>query len=210
MDPTYKKYMKSARWLLPLRLLTVLLFAVTVAGAAQISSLLPGAENPFPGLQGTPQGRLVRQSLTSLEQLEAVQFHIELKLQNFEQLQSRIARGDVLQQAELESYLPSADAYNALKSWLVTQGFTVTLESKFRNTLFASGTVRQAAAAFHTTFGRVATSDGEFTSALINPSLPDALAPSVAAIRGLQPHLRRHHATVQLTPAAVPQGYLDQ
>jgi len=31
----------------------------------------------------------------------------------------------------------------------------------------------------------------------------------VAAIRGLQPHLRRHHATVQLTPATVPQGYLD-
>jgi kumamolisin len=182
---------------------------VCAAGAAQIPSLMPVAGNPFPGLRGAPQGRLARQVLTDSEQQEAVQFHLELKLQHFEELQSRIAKGSVLQGAELEAYLPSADAYSALKSWLLAQGFTVTLESRFRNALFARGTVQQAATAFQTTFGRVATSDGEFTSALIDPSLPDALAPCVAAIRGLQPHLRRHFSGKLLAPAAVPQGYLD-
>src|SRR5208283_5217294 len=118
-------------------------------------------------------------------------------------------RGDILKPAELERYLPTAGTYAALRDWLVSQGFAITLESSLRHTLFASGTVAQAAAAFQAKFGRVATKDGEFTSALTEPTLPADLAPSVRAIRGLQPHLRRHHSTSTLAPMAVPQGYLS-
>jgi sugar lactone lactonase YvrE len=53
--------------------------------------------------------------------------------------------------------------------------------------------------AFQVTFARVATSDGEFTSAITAPSLPADISPSVLGIHGLQPHIRRR-------PLSMPKG----
>ncbi len=41
-------------------------------------------------------------------------------------------------------------------------------------------------------FARVATAEGEFTSAISAPSLPEDIAPAVLGIDGLQPHIRVH------------------
>jgi kumamolisin len=80
------------------------------------------------------------------------------------------------------------------------------LESNLRHAIFARGTVQQCSAAFHTAFGRVATADGEFTSALEEPTLPASIASYVRTVRGLQTHLLRHPLS---QPRAVPAMYLD-
>jgi len=183
--------------------------SVVTQDATPIPSLLPVEGNPYAVGKGPTQGRLVRQQLTQEEMQGSVSFCCELYLQNAEELQAHIDKGHVLTEGEIGRYLPSAAAYANLKTWLINQGFTVTLEARLKNTIFAAGTVAQAAAAFRTEFGRVATNDGEFTSALVEPSLPADLASSVRAIRGLQPHLRRYHSNVALSPQAVPQGFLS-
>jgi sugar lactone lactonase YvrE len=58
--------------------------------------------------------------------------------------------------------------------------------------VFARGSVGLIQNALQTRFARVAAADGEFTSAVVAPSLPADLAEPVLGIHGLQPHLRHH------------------
>ena len=156
--------------------------------------------------QGRAYGRVVRLGLTDREQQAVIPIGLELTLQNADKLQARIDRGEVLTRSEIEAYLPSTETYNSVREWLVQQGFSVTLESNFRHAVFVRGSVQQCATAFQTTFGRVATADGEFTSALVEPTLPASISSYVRTVRGLQTHLLRHplsHAR------AVPAMYLD-
>jgi kumamolisin len=174
-----------------------------------LTPLLPSENNPYGVAQGRAYGRVVRTALSAEETQAVLPIGLELTLQSTDELQSRIDHGEVLTPKELEKYLPTQADYNATKTWLQSQGFTVTLESNLRHAIFVKGTVQQCATAFNTTFGRVATTDGEFTSALTEPSLPNDLAPIVRAIHGLQPHLKRYHSSITLTPAAVPSGFLS-
>src|SRR5208283_5101589 len=183
--------------------------AGALSAATIVPSLVPTEGNPYHAAQGRVFGNVVRAQLTPQEEQATIVFEVALNLRNPDQLQERINRGDVLKPAEIESYLPSADDYYAVKAWLISQGFTISFESNLRHAIFAQGTVQQASRAFMTAFGRVATSDGEFSSALTEPSLPDALAPSVHTVLGLQTHLRRHHGKTVLRPALVPAGYVD-
>ena len=175
--------------------------------AATIRSLVPTAGSPYAEQQGRAYGRIVRLGLTDREAQAVIPLGLELTLQNADQLQARIDRGDILTRDEIDAYLPSPAAYGAVRDWLVRQGFAITLESNFRNAIFVRGTVQLCATAFQTTFARVATGDGEFTSAIVEPTLPAAIAPSVRIIRGLQTHLLRH-PTGRPRPNAVPAMYL--
>jgi kumamolisin len=74
----------------------------------------------------------------------------------------------------------------------VAQGFEITLDADCRHAVFARGSNARVAAAFGVQLARVATADGEFTSAVTTPVLPNEIAGVVAGIRGLQPHLIRH------------------
>jgi kumamolisin len=137
-------------------------------------------------------GRVVRSSLTAAEQAAGMEFDFSLTLRNRAELEARIARGEVLSRAQLEPYLPIPADYARVRAWLETQGFTVALDSDLRNAVFVQGSVARVAAVFGVTMARVATADGEFTSAITAPTLPDDIAPLVGGIRGLQPHLIRH------------------
>ena len=164
-------------------------------------------------------GRIVRTALTANEMAAEVAFDIGLKLRNREELEARINRGEILSRAALEAYLPTAGDYARVRAWLVAQGFKVTLESGLRHAIFAQGSYAQVARAFGVQLARVATADGEFTSAVSAPALPDEIAGVVAGIRGLQPHLIRHPLSPQgafvlvadgydaITPAAVAAAY---
>jgi kumamolisin len=177
--------------------------------AATIRSLVPVAGNPYAEQQGRAYGRVVRLGLTDREQQTVIPIGLELTLQSADKLQARIDRGEVLTRSEIEAYLPSTETYNSVREWLVQQGFSVTLESNFRHAVFVRGSVQQCATAFQTTFGRVATADGEFTSALVEPTLPASISSSVRLVRGLQTHLIGHHLAVTLTPRVTPYGWLD-
>lgn len=198
-------------------LLLIGCLALTQEGKA-LTPLVPTANNPYKTTQSQAYGRVVRTVLTPEETQTPLLIGLELSLHSSDELQSRIDNGEVLTRAELEKYLPTQADYNTAKAWLQSQGFTTTMESNLRHAIFVHGTIKQAATAFNTAFGRVATTDGEFTSALTEPQVPTYLTNIVRSVHGLQQHLIRHSNLVlhptplapSLTqPSTVPQGFLD-
>jgi len=120
-------------------------------------------------------------------------FEVALRMRNFDELQARVARGEFISNAEkAASYFPTAADHDAVVRWLKGQGLTVTRTDDNRLAVFGRGTVDAVARAFQVTFARVATDEGEFTSAVTAPSLPADIAAAVVGVHGLQPHIRRH------------------
>jgi subtilase family serine protease len=118
---------------------------------------------------------------------------VALQVRSFDELNARIQRGESISQAELESkYLPLQSDYDNMASWLRDQGFSVTFKDRLHTNVIVSGKVSTAARAFGASFARVATADGEFTSAISAPSLPQEIAGGVLSIEGLQPHVLMH------------------
>lgn len=141
-----------------------------------------------------PNVLVMRRTLKASEHNEILQFSVSLKMPNFEELEGRIAHGDKIAPDVMEArYLPSASDYAAVEAWLKEQGFTLTQEDPNHTNILASGTVSQIEHSMGVSFARVATADGEFTSAITPPNLPEELSGAVLAIDGLQPHLRMHH-----------------
>ncbi len=151
--------------------------------------------------------RIIRTSLSDAELAQPMTISVSLRMRNFAGLQARLDRGQNLANggisgAEMEGlYLPSASDYSETRDWLVSQGLAVTTDDSNHTTVFASGTVSRVAAAFGVPFARVATADGEFTSSVGAPSLPDSLPSSVLGVDGLQPHIRAHHPAAGLAQA---------
>ena len=136
-----------------------------------------------------------------------MRFNLILEMKNLDGLKARVAKGEVLSRAQLEDYLPSKEDYNEVHAWLESQGFKITLDANTRHAVFAEGASSRVAAAFGVTLARVSTPDGEFTSAISAPLIPDAIAFRVTGVRGLQPHLIRHPRTQRLPQALVVPGY---
>jgi len=152
-------------------------------------------------------GRVVRTALTPQELDTAMRFNLTLRLTDLDELKARIAKGEVLSRAQLEDYLPGKEDYGEVRAWLESQGFKITLDAATRHAVFAEGASSRVAAAFGVTLARVATADGEFTSAISAPQIPDAVAAKITGIRGLQPHLIRHPRTQRLPQALTVPGY---
>jgi len=176
--------------------------AVLAAAVLTVISAVPalafsGAKHCFTGsimeIASDPRVRVMRRTLKPSERNEILQFSVALKMPNFEELEARIAHGEQIPPDVMEAwYLPSALDYAVVEAWLKEQGFTLTQEDPNHTNIFASGTVAQIEHSLGVSFARVATADGEFTSALTAPSLPEEISGAVLTIDGLQPHRRLH------------------
>jgi sugar lactone lactonase YvrE len=128
-------------------------------------------------------------------------FEVGLRMRNFDEMQARIARGELISPAEKEAkYFPLASDHDRVVQWLKAEGFEVTRTDPDRLAIFARGTVDAVGKTFQVTFARVVTSDGEFSSAVTAPSLPSDISPAVLGIHGLQPHIRRHSLSAPRAP----------
>ncbi len=142
--------------------------------------------------------RIVRTTLSFDEQAQPMTIAVSLRMRNLDELQARLARGQNVPNGGLdrrameERYLPSAADYEQVRAWLVSRGLAITCDDRNHTTVFARGTVASVAEAFEVPFARVATPDGEFSSAVGPPSLPSSLPTSVLTVDGLQPHIRGH------------------
>jgi kumamolisin len=183
---------------------TVLAAIVLTSFSAVPASAFSGAMHCFSESiveMASDRGALVmRRTLKASEHNEILPFSVSLKMPNFAELENRIAHGErIAPDAMAARYLPSAADYAAMETWLEEQGFLITMEDPNHTNIFASGTVAQIEHAMGVNFARVATVDGEFTSAISAPNLPEELSGAVLAIDGLQPHLRMH-PQVRLEP----------
>ena len=151
-----------------------------------------------------------RTALTSAERAAPMRFHVALRMRNFEELQARVARGELIPRAELDArYLPLAAEHDRVVRWLETEGFEITRTDDTRMGVFARGTVDRVAQSFRTSFNRVVHDGADYTSAVTAPSLPTSLARTVRGIHGLQPHQRlRRSEPLTMRPLAGNGGSL--
>src|SRR5215813_2365812 len=130
------------------------------------------------------------------EETMEVHFSLALSPAAEQQLEERVAKGEVVPPEELDKiYISNSADADALKTWLKAEGFTITHSTP--DGIYARAKVNQIARSLEVTMGRV-TKDGVTYNAAYNaPSLPTTVASSVQSINGLQPfrqankHLRR-------------------
>jgi len=143
--------------------------------------------------------RVTRTTLRADERAASMTFEVALRMKDFAVLQAAVARGQLVSDAEKAArFFPRTSDYAAVVRWLKSEGLTVTRTDDNRLAVFGRGSVDAVARAFHLSFARVTTDQGEFTSAVTAPSLPANLATVVLGVHGLQPHLRRRALGVPL------------
>ncbi len=151
-------------------------------------------------------GAMSRDAMTAADTAVSMEFMVSLKMRNFDELQARVAKGELISPAEMaEKYYPLAADYQVQVEWLTGQGFTIVSTDSCRLGILARGTVAQVQQALQVNFTKVAARGETFTSATTAPSLPAAVAVPVLGINGLQPHVQPHkhsvHQALQPTPA---------
>jgi hypothetical protein len=190
--------------------LTLLLAMALCCPPIRAASLQPG-RTAYPGsvkeVAANPAalGRSPRVSRTVLradELSSPMTVEVGLRMRNFDEMQARVARGELISPAEKEArYFPLAADHDRVVQWMKAQGFEITRTDENRLAVFARARVDAVGKAFQVSFARVSSVDGEFTSAVTAPSLPSDISPLVLGIHGLQPHIRRHPFS---TPRAPP------
>ncbi len=119
-------------------------------------------------------------------------FEVALRMRNFDELQARIARGELISDEEKKArYFPLAADHEKVLQWIKSQGLEVTRTDENHMGIFGRGTVDAVASTFAVSFARVRRNGDEFTSAVTSPSLPAGISPLVLGIHGLQPHIQR-------------------
>ncbi len=189
-----------AAWLVPafLVLFTPRAPAASAPGARAVEG---SVRLPDPGGLAIGSAKIVR-ALSAAELAAPMEFSVSLPMRDLGGLQHRVAAGEQISEAEMErTYRPLAGDYDRVSAWLLDQGFTVTLPDRWHMNIFVRGPVSAIARVFGVQFARVAASDGEYTSAITEPSMPAQLAPLVLSVNDLQPEFRLRHAKANAVPA---------
>ena len=132
-----------------------------------------------------------REVLSAAENNAPVEFMVALKLRDFAGLQKRIARGEIISDAEFDAlYMPLDADYQGVRAWAIGQGLTIVNPDQNRMGLFLSGSAAQVKQALQVSLAKVSVDGVTYTSANSSPSLPANVAMPVLGINGLQPHIR--------------------
>src|SRR5206468_12998096 len=134
------------------------------------------------------------------DEMMEVHFAFSLPAAAQRELEARVAKGEVVPPAELESlYTSKPTDADALKAWLKTQGFEITHSTPAG--IYARAKVSQIAQSLDVNMARV-TMDGITYNAASNaPSLPSNVAPGVQSINGLQPFRKLNKHFRKFLPA---------
>jgi kumamolisin len=199
----------AAAWI-ALGCLCLLVPRSPAATSAGMRTLRESVRLPEPGGLTIGRARVVRALLTPDERSATVNFSVSLRMRAFGALQARLASGAPVGAAEMESsYLPLRSDYDRVASWLFAQGFTPGLVDHSHMIVFARGTVADLARVFGLQFSRVAVADGEYTSAVTAPAVPEELADVVLGVNGLQPQFRlRPRSAAAVAPRDMVGGFI--
>jgi kumamolisin len=169
------------------------------ASAVQIS--LPGSVQAVDETPPTPmephKAYISRRILGASEKAQTLNFEVALQMQNFTELQKRVANGERISPQEMAAkYYPTAADYQKIVNWLAQQGFTIRRQDPSRMAVFAGARIDRLQASLSVNFARVQADGTEYTSAISDPMVPLDLAPLMVGINGLQPHLRMHRHSI--------------
>jgi kumamolisin len=154
-------------------------------------------------VKSVPAGMISSTALSAPDLEEPIEFMVPLRMRNYSELLTRIAKGEIISPAEMAAkYYPLDADYQSVVDWLTSEGFTIVKTDPNHLGVFVSGTVGQVQQALQVNFGKVSVGNATYTSALTAPSVPSLLAPAVLGVNGLQPHIQRHKHS-RLIPSAV-------
>jgi hypothetical protein len=138
-----------------------------------------------------PGPRQSRAELTAAESATPLDFVVTLRMRNYDEFQAILQSGRTVSPADMEArFLPLKSDYDRVAHWLRDHGIATTLVDAHHTNLFVRGTVAGIADALDVSFARVLADNGEFTSAISAPSLPEEFSPAILGIDGLQPHIQ--------------------
>jgi len=150
----------------------------------------------------TPTGLKVQSMRPEhLQDKMTLHFALSIPQSAHDELEARVARGEVVPLAELNSkYAVSQTETNPLVSWLKNAGYEITEMSKDGTSIYARATVAQIQDSLGVKMARVTRDGVTYTAAQNAPSLPSNIAGSVHAIGGLQPFRHAHRHNRRITP----------
>lgn len=156
---------------------------------------------PLPAAPGvTNNGLMLNAALPQdCEETMTLLFSLAIPGKAQTQLEKKVARGEVLTPEELQQgYSVDPTAVEALRSWLIAQGFDIKQVSPDGTSVYASASIDKIERSLQVNMLRV-TKDGiTYTAAQNPPSLPADVGKAVHAIIGLQPfrqankHIRKY------------------
>jgi kumamolisin len=171
--------------------------------------VLDGSIVAIPGNATATRAHIVRTQLRADESAVSLDIVVSLRMRAFGELEARIQEGQRIPHPEMEAkYLPLESDYERVASWLSGQGFVLFLKDSNHTNVFARGTLAQITGTLNVAFARVATGDGEFSSAVTPPSIPEALSGVILGITGLQPHILMRPPRSQRTAGNGVSGFV--
>ena len=104
---------------------------------------------------------------------DTMEIEIPLRIRDLPKLWDRVGRSEIVPLAEMErDYFPVATDYEAVRAWLVREGFTITGTDADRLAVFARGTIGQIQQSLQVQMGKVTVNGGaDYYAAKIQPQL---------------------------------------
>jgi len=158
---------------------------------------------PLPDEPGiTPTGMMINAAAPEhQEEPMSLVFSLAVPKDAEDQLEAKVAKGEVVAPADLQSNYSVAKAdVDALVSWLESQGFQVTHVAPDGTTVYAQASAAQVAESLAVNIVRVTREGVTYTAARDAPSLPTEVGNAVHAIIGLQPFRQLHKNNRKLVP----------
>src|SRR5260370_10208226 len=157
---------------------------------------------PLPEELGiTPNGMMVNATSDEhRDQTMTLLFSLETPPSALEELEAKVARGEVVPPEELQQrYGPKQADVEKLKNWLESQGYKITNVSPDNTGIYAQASVGKMSETLGVNMVRVTRDGITYKAAQNAPSLPSEVGNSVHAIIGLQPFRRAHkHSRMHL------------
>lgn len=172
--------------------LLFLLVALPASAAAQTNEPVKRFDNSVVSLP-LPDGPspAAVEPLDSQTQQSKLQLHFGLATPNLDDLQARVAKGEIIDAKELSTkYAGSAESSTKLTKWLKDQCYTGISTTSDNTSVYATGSVALIEKSLGVTMKKVTVNGNVQPSATSVPALPRDIGDAVTAIDGLQPWIR--------------------
>jgi kumamolisin len=155
---------------------------------------------PLPAQEGlTPQGLFVDKAEADKEEKMKLVFSLSIPPEAEADLETRVAKGEVLSADQRKKYQPDRKEVDTLVSWLKSQGFENVELSPDSASVYARASASQIEKSLDVRMVGVTRDGRTYTAAQDAPSLPDNVGSGVQAILGLQPFRHAHkHSRIRM------------
>lgn len=120
----------------------------------------------------------------------SLQLHFVLHARNIDELQSRVAQGEVLSPEEMAKYSGDKGAADDLVKWLQANGYEIVDRTPDNTSVYARASLETIEKSLSVKMAKVTYKGKRDLAAITAPSLPREIGGHVLAIDGLQPFVR--------------------